>query len=334
MERTVYRVDDPKLLKKGLDALLKAFVPAGLDRGSNDVSWYIKGAPGAVTDVTERLRGWVRGNAERFRAAHPGGGAFSFRGVAVSTVWNDDRNSENTNTVRVDGFSLSSEGTFLFDTVRSNDYYDVDMRRDKGVTLDEVMSMAERSEGFGTNLYSAFKAIFERADAGFRCEGTFGHLSPGKYNEGWPDSATLEMRNTLSRDVLLPWRKTLERDGFSPVLTLSAPNGNVLGWDDIVDVHMKGDGVMVDDVDDTLGLDENAGRVRAAVLLDRLFGLAFSEDNLEKVAPRYTSYGLPVPSSGRVMNWEDEARRRRSAEAYSRFNAVKTDANGKGMTKR
>lgn len=334
MEKTIYKVDDPKLLKKGLDALLKAFVPMGLVRRWNDVSWYIKGAPGAVTDVTDKLREWVQRNAERFRVAHPEGGVFYFNPVPVDIRYNNEYNSEDTSSVLVDAFSLSSGGKFLFDTLETNDLYDVDICRNHGLSLEEVMSVVELSQGLGTDLYSAFKKIFERADSAFKCEGIFAHLSPGRFNVGWPDSAMLEMKNTLPLDVLLPWRMSFEFDGYSPLLTLSSPNGKVLGWDNVVDVDARMDGVRVRDWAGVLGLDGNdGGHIRASVLLDRLYGLVFSPENLEKVSPVYTSNGLAVPSSGRKMTWEEEARRKKSAEAYGKFNAVKPDANGKGLKK-
>ena len=143
----------------------------------------------------------------------------------------------------------------------------------------------------------------------------------------------LEMRNTLPLDVLLPWRMSFEFDSFSPLLTVSSPNGKVLGWDNVVDVDVRMDEVRIDDRLGVLGLEGHSGHVRAAALLDRLYDLVFSPENLEKISPCYTSKGLAVPSSGRTMSWEEEARRRKIAETYGKFNAVKSDANGKGLKK-
>lgn len=323
MDGKIYKVDDPALLRQGVERLLKAFEPSKGYPHFRLRSWFMENAPGAVTDVTGKLREWAKHNAELFHRAHPEGGRFDVSSVPVRDYDSDEYNSENYCRTVMDGFTLEPDGTFLFDTSDYHAYYDVDLCSDNGLTLDDVVSLVERSEGL-QNLYSVFSKVFKSADPSFKFEGGFGHLTRGNHYDGYPHSTILELKNTLPLDVLMPCNLgSSDSSGFTALLSVDSPNGNVFGFDIVLDLGVRYNDVRVMDPRGLLGLEGKEHAVlRSAELLDRLYGLVFSPENLAKLAPCYESKGLPLPSpsSGRhVERSRDTERRSRSRDLYRRL---------------
>lgn len=314
-------------LKDGCTRLLDAFRPMENFSCSGIPDWLMSGAPGALTDVTVKLRDWLNDNVRRFREAHPEGGEFHFSAVEICRRDNSETNSEDYDSTYVDSFRLDEKGVYSFHTFDVNEYYDAELDEHIDVSLDSILSIINMSDDF-KNFYRVFKKVLESADRDFKCEGTFAHLSSGKYLKDFPDHSVVEIKNVLPLDVLLPSRSDFDAVlGMTSLVELYSPNGNNLGREKVLGLRYgeeEPEGIPLDvwDRRGLLGLQGAEGlEVSSSDILERINELVFNRKNLESLAPCYIQKGLPVPSDPRV-SMKDDLRRKKTKATYTRFSSI------------
>ena len=320
MSKLLFVTDDPARVRWGVDVMLNSLRVQGMDSCMYD--WFMKVAPGAIVDSTGRMNEWLERNLELFRKAHPQGGVFDlFSPVRFATRDNSELNSEDFNAEYVDGFSLDSRGIFHFTTHEVSNYYDVDLGENHDISLDSIMYGVRQSDS-DENVYSVFKAILERADRDFRCEGEFGLLQRRDWSR--KDSGYVEIKNVLPVDTVIPERYDFSIDAFDNLISLFNPSGQALGVNKVFELealrnngHVLSMRVYEDTDEDFVRVDmEGRSRIYATVgdrieclpymgsgeVLSLVAGKLLSEENMSKLAPCYTVRGCTVPDVSRLRD--------------------------------
>lgn len=326
-----WKVDDIELLRRGLNELRNAFIPSGVDSSRaffNDFDSY------QYENVAAYFEKEVSGNLDRFRLRHPKGCNLKLSVDNMVSVgkrfFNYELEGENGDCeevnvpcsgVFVNGFSLSKDGEFSFNTVEignrtrlsTKDGDSFGIFPEKMGTKDFISLVAN----FGYSPSVILQKLFDRIDQDFECDinNPRDDVYVTKCREGY-----VVRKEILPKETIIPIFDYLNEFGLYNVGTdwsysypfgmKEAKNGHIYIYG-----YPHDDNSAIREI--TRYACDDYETLNAAKFLDYVYGKVYSNENLKNLKVFYDWKGLPVPKSSRKMTWQEEKQQKKNTEAYN-----------------